>query len=131
MDTLTADEAARILRVNVKRIQGLAREGKLPAVRIGRKWLFQRRDLERMLGTVAAAPKPQPFERLSARNHLRGHVAGLRSDGLMTEVRVSLGDQELISMITRSSAERLKLAIGDEVYAVIKSTEVMIGKDAE
>jgi len=132
MDTLTADEAARILRVNVKRIQGLAREGKLPAVRIGRKWLFQRRDLERMLGTAAAAaPKPQPFERLSARNHLRGHVAGLRSDGLMTEVRVSFGDQELISMITRSSAERLKLAIGDEVYAVIKSTEVMIGKDAE
>jgi molybdate transport system regulatory protein len=46
----------------------------------------------------------------------------------MAEVRVGIGDQELVSVITRAAAERLKLRIGDEVYAVVKSTEVMIGK---
>jgi molybdate transport system regulatory protein len=52
----------------------------------------------------------------------------LSLDGLMAEVQLRIGDQELVSMITRSSAERLGLAVGDEVFAVIKSTEVMIGK---
>jgi molybdate transport system regulatory protein len=49
-------------------------------------------------------------------------------EGLMAEVRVAIGDQELVSVITRGAAERLHLKVGDEVYAVIKSTEVMIGK---
>ena len=48
----------------------------------------------------------------------------------MAEVRLRIGDQELVSVITRRSAERLALRIGDEVFAVIKSTEVMIGKGA-
>ena len=65
---------------------------------------------------------------ISARNRLRGHVTRLVVDGLMAEVVVRIGDQELVSMITRSSAERLGLAVGDEVFAVVKSTEVMIGK---
>jgi molybdopterin-binding protein len=47
----------------------------------------------------------------------------------MAEVHMRIGDQELVSVITRSSAERLDLKVGDEVLAVIKSTEVMIGKE--
>jgi molybdate transport system regulatory protein len=46
----------------------------------------------------------------------------------MAEVRVSIGDQELVAVITRSAAERLRLRRGDDVFAVVKSTEVMIGK---
>ena len=46
----------------------------------------------------------------------------------MAEVRVTIGDQELVSIITSGSARRLRLKVGDEVFAVIKSTEVMIGK---
>jgi molybdopterin-binding protein len=46
----------------------------------------------------------------------------------MAEVRIQLGDQELVSIITRASAERLRLAVGDRVAAVVKATEVMIGK---
>jgi molybdopterin-binding protein len=46
----------------------------------------------------------------------------------MCEVRLDIGGQELVSVITRSSAERLGLKVGDEALAVIKSTEVMIGK---
>jgi molybdopterin-binding protein len=48
----------------------------------------------------------------------------------MAEARIAIGDQELIAVITRSSAERLRLAVGDSVFAVVKSTEVMIAKGA-
>jgi len=41
---------------------------------------------------------------------------------------VQVGDQELVSVITRASVERMRLAVGDQVFAVIKSTEIMIGK---
>lgn len=127
MKTLDAAEAAALLRLNVKRVQGLARAGKLPATRVGRKWLFRREDLEAMLGRRSTTPKRALS--ISARNRLRGEIARVRVDGLMAEVVLRIGDQELVSVITRASAERLELAVGDEVYAVIKSTEIMIGKE--
>jgi len=40
-----------------------------------------------------------------------------------------IGDQELVSVITRSSADRLGLELGDEVFAVVKATEVILGKE--
>jgi molybdopterin-binding protein len=130
MDTLTSREAAALLRLTVKRVQGLARSGRLPAVRVGRKWLFRREELEHLLGRKAPG-WAGPFGTLSARNHLLGRVVGLKLDGIMAEVRVGIGDQELVSIITRASAERLGLSVGKPVYAVIKSTEVMIGTEQE
>jgi molybdopterin-binding protein len=47
----------------------------------------------------------------------------------MTEVVVAVGELEIVSAITRGSAEQLGLKPGDEVTAIIKSTEVMIAKD--
>jgi len=126
MDTLSAAEAAGILHVNVKRVQALARAGKLPATRVGRKWLFVRSELERLL-SPGRAQVVAPVE-ISARNQLRGRVTELNVDGVMAEVRVQVGDQELVSVITRASVERMRLAVGDQVFAVIKSTEIMIGK---
>ncbi|HEX9247734.1 MAG TPA: TOBE domain-containing protein [bacterium] len=65
---------------------------------------------------------------ISARNQLRGRVTAIALGGVMAEVRVQIGANELVSVITRSSVERMGVKIGDEVVAVIKSTEVMIGK---
>lgn len=127
-DTLSVAEAAALLQLNVKRVQALARAGQLPATRVGRKWLFPRSRIEAMVG-VTEKPVAAGVLTLSARNQLRGKIVALTSDGLMTEVRLGIGGQELTAVITRSSAERLKLAIGEEVVAVIKSTEVMIGKE--
>jgi molybdopterin-binding protein len=125
MDLLDTEAASRYLHLHPKRIQALAREGRLPGRRVGRKWLFARQDLDRMLGheplTVAGLD-------LSARNQLRGTVTALTLDGVMAEVHLRLGEQSLVSIITRGAAERLRLQVGDEVVAVIKSTEVMIGK---
>ena len=128
MGLLSAAEAAAYLRLNVKRIQALAREGKLPGRRVGRKWLFDERDLEAALGRTPLGNGGGLD--LSARNQLHGRVAGLRVDGLMAEARIAIGDQELVAVITRASAERLRLALGDTVLAVVKSTEVMIAKGA-
>lgn len=110
-------------------MQALARAGKLPATRVGRKWLFPRDRIEAMLGTGSGArPSGDRGVELSARNQLRGRIAALTIEGLMCEVRLDIGGQELVSIITRASAERLGLAVGDQVVAVIKSTEVMIGR---
>lgn len=128
MSTLTVQEAADLLHLNVKRVQSLARAGRLPAVRVGRKWLFHRDQLDALLGRGAAA-RPAPTLSISARNRLRGTITQLRVDGLMAEVTLRIGDQDLVALITRSSAERLGLRAGDEAFAVIKSTEVMIGNE--
>jgi molybdate transport system regulatory protein len=128
MNTLNVQEAAKLLHLNVKRVQGLAREGKLPASRVGRKWLFRREELEALLGRTKSSP-PTGSLTISARNRLRGQISRLAFDGLMAEVQLRVGDQQVVSIITRSSAERLGLKIGDEVFAVVKATEIMIGKE--
>jgi molybdopterin-binding protein len=126
MGLLSADQAASYLHLNVKRVQALARAGRLPGRRVGRKWLFDERDLDSALGQ-SRHPEAGGLD-LSARNQLRGRLVALHVEGLMAEVRISIGDQELVAVITRSSAERLGLKVGETVVAVIKSTEVMIGK---
>ena len=129
MDTLDVRQTANLLHLHVKRVQSLARDGKLPAMRVGRRWLFPREEMERLLRrdpTAATAQRPDALD-LSARNRLRGRISEMRVEGLMAEVLVSFGDQAIVSIITRTSAERMGLKVGSEVVAVIKSTEVMIG----
>jgi molybdopterin-binding protein len=65
---------------------------------------------------------------LSARNQLKGTVKSVHLGEVMAEVVVDIGGQEIASAITKTSAQRLGLAEGDEVVAVIKATEVLIGK---
>jgi molybdopterin-binding protein len=65
---------------------------------------------------------------LSARNQYPGTVKSVKLGGIMAEVVVSVGPIEIVSAITRTSAETLNLQAGDKVYAIIKSTEVMIDK---
>ncbi len=65
---------------------------------------------------------------LSGRNQLRGIVEEVRSDGLLSQVRLRIGDQLLTAVITRDAVNELKLKRGDEAVAIIKSTEVMIGR---
>lgn len=65
---------------------------------------------------------------LSARNQLKGTVKSVKLGNVMAEVVVEAGGMEIVSAITRTSAESLGLKEGDVVTAVIKSTEVMIDK---
>lgn len=65
---------------------------------------------------------------LSARNQLPGTVKSVTLGSVMAEIVVDVAGHEVVSAITRSSAERLNLQAGDRVTVIIKSTEVMIGK---
>jgi len=68
--------------------------------------------------------------RLSARNQLEGTVVSVRPGAVMAIVVIRLaGGQEIVSAITKESAESLELREGDSVIAVVKATEVMVGKD--
>ncbi|MGH7653102.1 MAG: TOBE domain-containing protein, partial [Gemmatimonadaceae bacterium] len=113
---------------HVKRVQHLARAGQLPATRFGRKWLFSRSKLLASRVPAAASDDPSGALEISARNRIRGRISSIVADGVMAEVHVQVGDQEIVSIITRSSAERLRLGVGDSVFAVVKSTEVMIAR---
>jgi molybdopterin-binding protein len=65
---------------------------------------------------------------LSAHNQLDATVTKVTLGTIMAEVSVDVGGQEIVSAITRGSAERLSLQEGDEVTVVIKATEVMLGR---
>jgi len=66
---------------------------------------------------------------LSARNKLTGKIEELQLGGVMAHVVIRVGNDLIESVITRRSAEEMKLKVGDTVKAVIKSTEVMLEKD--
>ncbi len=66
---------------------------------------------------------------ISARNQLRGRVKAVSRQGaVMTEVEVDVEPATIVAAITTASVERLGLKPGDEVVAIVKATEVMIGK---
>ena len=68
--------------------------------------------------------------RLSARNQIPGTIRDVDLGAVMARVTVEIaGGHTLTSTITRDAATDLGLAAGDDVTVVIKSTEVMIGKE--
>jgi len=68
--------------------------------------------------------------KISARNVIKGKVKGVAPGTVNTEVKVELpGGDEVVSIITKASAEALGLAEGKDVYVIIKASNVMIGID--
>ena len=65
---------------------------------------------------------------LSARNQLKGTVKSVKLGNVMAEIIVDVGNIEIVSLISRASAEQLGLKVSDSVRTIIKSTEVMIEK---
>ena len=66
---------------------------------------------------------------ISARNQLNGKVTGVELGAVMANIKIEVTDPSVITaVITKESAEKLGLKDGDDVTAIIKSTEVIIGK---
>jgi molybdopterin-binding protein len=65
---------------------------------------------------------------ISARNQLPGTIKSITLGAVMAEVVIDVNGLEVVSAITRGSAESMGLKAGDTVTAIIKSTEVMVGK---
>ena len=66
---------------------------------------------------------------ISARNKIKGTIEELTLGSVMAKVKINIGNENVISsVITIESVTDLGLKVGDEIYAIVKSTEVMIGK---
>ena len=93
-------------------------------------------EIDRLLARRTPAGKKAPraatglIVALSGRNRLKGFVEEVRVDGLLGQVRLRIGDQTLTAVITGDAIQELKLRRGDEAMAIIKSTEVMIAREA-
>jgi molybdopterin-binding protein len=132
----TRTEVAAALHVTPRTLYNWEREGKIPAPERDRRgWRRytgeQVASLRLMVGEAAPAEPPGKEYRmeLSARNNLPGTVKSIKADGVTAEVILDLGyGREIVSVITRDSVERLGLKVGDAATAIMKSTEVMIGK---
>jgi molybdopterin-binding protein len=85
----------------------------------------------RTMGSDALIPltlESSEHTRLSARNPFKGPVKSVKLGEVMAEVVIAVGQIEIVSAITRASAEALHLQPRNEVRAIIKSTEVIIDK---
>jgi molybdopterin-binding protein len=70
--------------------------------------------------------RKEVVRRVSGRNQLVGRIDSVRISGLMAEVKISIGDQQITSIITSTSAREMQLKPGQTAAALIKATEVMI-----
>jgi molybdopterin-binding protein len=66
---------------------------------------------------------------ISARNKIKGTIVEITLGSVMAKVKINIGNDNVISsVVTIESVTDLGLTVGDVVYAIVKSTEVMIGK---
>jgi molybdopterin-binding protein len=70
--------------------------------------------------------RKEVIRRVSGRNQLVGRIDSVRISGLMAEVKISIGGQQIVSIITANSAREMRLKPGQTAAALIKATEVMI-----
>ena len=134
-------DAARRLGVSYATLKQWIYKGTLRTVQTaGGHHRISEAELERFLSRKGPRPSARPgrssrpptvLAALSGRNQLRGVVEEVRTDGLMAQIRLRIGDQSLTAIITRDAIDALRLKRGDEALAVIKSTEVMIAKEAK
>ena len=86
-------------------------------------------EVDRLLFRTRAKTEPQRnllMRRLSGRNQLVGRIESVHISGLMAEVIISIGEQQITSIITARSAREMNLKPGQTAGALIKATEVMI-----
>jgi molybdopterin-binding protein len=86
-------------------------------------------ELDRLLFRTRGKTEKERIDvirRVSGRNQLVGRIDAVRISGLMAEIMISIGGQQITSIITSRSAREMNLKPGQTAAALIKSTEVMI-----
>ena len=138
MTLLTVRQAASRLGVGYSTLKHWIYEGRVrTSVTTGGHHRIADAEVDRLLApTTTAAERPSVpahagiIVSISGRNQLRGYVDEVRVEGLLAQVRLRIGDQTMTAVITRDAVEELKLRRGDDALAIIKSTEVMIAREA-
>jgi len=129
-ELLTPIQAARLAGVSYPTIKQWIYKGKIQTTKTaGGHYRIARGEIERVTGQGSARPKrgkPVGLDAISGRNKLHGSITELRFEGLLVQVTINVGGQEITSIITSDAARALGLKVGTSVYALIKATEVMV-----
>ena len=127
---LKPKDAAIRLGISYPTLKQWIYNGKLRTVRTpGGHHRIPEQELERFIpkGEIKSGPEGRRnFRRISGRNQLVGRVLEVKVEGLMAQVRLSIGGQVITSIITADAVAEMGLKKGDTAAALIKSTEVMI-----
>jgi molybdopterin-binding protein len=129
-EVLSPRDAALQLKVSFPTIKQWIYARKIRSVKTpGGHHRIPQSEVDRLLFRTRAktAPERQDIIRqVSGRNQLVGRIEEVRISGLMAEITLSIGDQQIIAMITSRSAREMQLKAGQSAAALIKATEVMI-----
>jgi molybdopterin-binding protein len=127
----TPREAAQVLGVSYPTLKQWIYKKKIRSVQTaGGHHRIPEKEVDRFLyqasdGGDVSERRPN-FRRISGRNQLVGRVTGIKIDGLIAQVTLSIGGQRITSIITADAVREMRLKNGQTVAALIKSTEVMI-----
>ena len=129
-ELLKPREAALELRISFPTIKQWIYKRKIRSIRtVGGHHRIPQSEVDRLLFRTRARTSPERtliMRRLSGRNQLVGRIESVRISGLVAEVVISIGEQQITSIITARSAREMNLKAGQTAAALIKSTEVMI-----
>ena len=137
MAVLTVRAAARQLGVAYSTLKRWVRAGTVRTTRTeGGHHRVSQAEIDRLLAprerdarpAAATARAEDPLDGLSARNRLSGVIEEVRIDGLLAQVRLRVGSHSITAVITADAVRALKLRRGDDAFAIVKSTEVMIAR---
>ena len=126
---LTPRQAALRLGISYPTIKQWIYQAKLKTVRTpGGHYRIPEAELDRFLHKAKRpdTPKREMMRAISGRNQLTGRIVELKFDGLLAQVKLSIGGQIITSVITAEAAREMQLAVGETASALIKSTEVML-----
>ncbi len=126
---LTPREAALRLGISYPTIKQWLYQDKIKATRTpGGHYRIDESELDGLLhkSRRTDTPRREMMRTVSGRNQLVGRVVEVKVNGLLAQVKISVGGQVLTSIITAEAARELRLEIGETVAALMKSTEVMV-----
>jgi len=126
---LSPREAALRLGISYPTLKQWIYSGKIKAVKTpGGHYRIPEAELDGLLHKAKRpdTPKREMLRTISGRNQLVGRVVELKFDGLLCQVKLSIGGQIINSIITAEAAREMQLKVGETVAALIKSTEVMV-----
>jgi len=129
-ELLKPSDAAVELHISYPTIKQWIYRKKIRSIRTaGGHHRIPQSEVDRLLFRTRAKTAPERslvMRRLSGRNQLVGRIESVQISGLMAEVVVSIGDQQITAIITARSAREMNLKPGQTAAALIKATEVMI-----
>lgn len=126
---LTPRQAALRLGISYPTVKQWIYHSKLKTVKTpGGHYRIPEAELDRFLHKIKRpdTPKREMMRAISGRNQLTGRIVELKYDGLLAQVKLSIGGQIITSIITAEAACEMQLAVGETAAALIKSTEVMV-----